>query len=136
LEGVVSEYTLGDWTLDGRLHKTFLTHTIPIFAHATTKPHSFSLMDSLRSREGEKIEGQRKFKFCFKFPERWTNKGEGGQKEYPLPASFLEHGARVAITYQLTTRVRRGKLAMDSECVTFFLPVAASFLPQPLRGLD
>jgi hypothetical protein len=52
---------------------------------------------------------------------------EGKEKEYPLPASFLEHGARASVTYKLALTLRRGTFAVDTRYVTLSLEGSDSF---------
>jgi hypothetical protein len=66
-------------------------------------------------------------------PRHWMSNYEGKEKEYPLPASFLEHGARASVTYKLALTVRRGTFAVDTRYVTLSLEGSDSFFCQSVH---
>lgn len=100
--------------LDNAVSKPFLEVSSTLWKATvpTTKP---SLFNRVMQRDGERIEGSRKFEFSLTIPKTAEYK-EGfpdGTKEFALPASFMEPSARGSVLYRFAVTVKRGRLNAD-----------------------
>lgn len=88
--------------------KKFYTQSYPIWKAGSVEQ---SLLDRVRGREGERIEGRRKFDFTLTIPR--DAKMEGTDEL--LPPSFMEAGARASIMYNIRIRVKRGSFSPNTR---------------------
>jgi hypothetical protein len=81
---------------------------------------SVGLLSRLRGQESEKLyTGAHVFDFSFDLPThvRWESGKEYGLREFDMPATFVEQGARGSIFYEMKLKVKRsGTLNTDDLC--------------------
>lgn len=102
---------------------TFWEHTLVLWSTEMGDPRApFTGPSTSRGRSSAKLSGPYTWPFTIPLPAscNFSLRSKHPPVQLRLPPSFSEKGAAQFINYDITVRVRRGALRVDSKCVVTF----------------